>query len=901
MRSKKQTTNIKSKLRSAKQNNPTNPDVLWLLPDGFTRNRESYATKRLIAHKFNAERVVWTSVHKNVKGIWALKGKSKTLKHTPPKEMPKLLSYIHRLLEHTKPEVVVINDVCAGFALFPDFFTKPKLQTFRGSKLKLARYPNIDFIVVDDVVKCYMPFETERINTDTYAWIFDRDLKKVIRHANKTQLSQRPLEYKLVERISELRNARDWLLRKSFCVSVDAETSGATITCISVVGMSHDGLDVRGWTFPVFAGYIEDGIFWPDVKDELNGWLILKEILESPLPKIAQNGVYDIQYLFKYGIDVKNFICDTQILMHSFCGTMEKGLGFLASLFLDDYVFWKDEIKGDGTTNDTDKTGTRVPLSRHGCEIYWEYCAKDSYNTLYVALRLLPFVVSLRWAGENYVRSLMLQHGPMLQASMTGLKLDLSRRERLNEALWQMTHEAKKRFHTAIADPHMNPRSPAQLKELFFDILNVKPLKGQKRTTQEKALRRMCVRHPIADVIQRFLTDYKRPSKLIEYVNIRPYKGRFMYSLNAVGTWTGRASSSKHAYWVGGNAQNMSKKVRSMMVADEGYWIVPIDYSQSDGYFVAFESQDERYVKNMYKNMNEGFDTHAFHVELLLGTNYDEVIKGKKAKDPAIVHPVTGSRSIIKRVVHGKNYDMKKNTMLTTVGVISIIRAAITVGWKDAHTWLDPKLEHFTHWLGMKYDKYYSRVGEWKDELLTEVAKNKGTLKAYGGRTHYVIGNPMRDTTGRIKRQTSAFKGQGGTAGNINRTCIEFYYDTHYLPTSAEDAIAAKKGQVADLVKTHMYKHGVIIYNQVHDEVVWGVPFGKEYLIDNLLAIMEKPITLNGREFYVPCEAELGLSWSNLIDWEGYSDEKDFHYYYAKAKAKERAYDKALNEKGLKL
>jgi len=501
------------------------------------------------------------------------------------------------------------------------------------------------------------------------------------------------------------------------------------------------------------------------------------------------------------------------------------------------------------------------------------------------------------------MKSLKLAGGPCLEASMTGMQWHPKRRKTMIDSLEKRRIEKTEDFRIAVDDPNINIYSPAQIKELFYDIIGLVPPKGLKKTSEEKQLRRICMNNRLAYTIQRYLLDAKKPKKLIDDLRARDFRGRFLYSLSPVGTWTGRCNSSGHAFWVGKNAQNISKKIRPAFIADPKRWFVPIDFSQSDAYFVAMESQDTNYMRNMFRNMNEGYDTHSYHVEAILQIPYDEVVAGKKAYDPAIVDPITGARQIIKRVVHGSNYEMKENTLLTTVGVESIMTAANRIGWADSYTWNDARCKRFAYFLNKNYKALYPEMEKWKQGLLEKVATDGNQLRCFGGkgRTHYIIGNARNDKTGRLLRQASAFIGQGGTAENINRSMLEIYYEKQYYFKDSADYLAAKRGEAVNPVYDYLWKAGVSFVNQVHDEIVFSIPHGKEYLIDILLSIMEKKLTINGREFHVPCEAELGLSWGNLIDYEGFSQEKDTSYYLQKAYGKERDYTNELNSKGLKL
>jgi len=87
--------------------------------------------------------------------------------------------------------------------------------------------------------------------------------------------------------------------------------------------------------------------WWPDVATEAEAWKFVKHVLESDVPKIGQNCIqYDCYWLVKeMGIAVKNVVHDTMTLAHCWQPELDKNLGFLGSVFLDERS-WK-QIRRD--------------------------------------------------------------------------------------------------------------------------------------------------------------------------------------------------------------------------------------------------------------------------------------------------------------------------------------------------------------------------------------------------------------------------------------------------------------------------------------------------------------------------------------------------------------------------
>jgi DNA polymerase I-like protein with 3'-5' exonuclease and polymerase domains len=62
--------------------------------------------------------------------------------------------------------------------------------------------------------------------------------------------------------------------------------------------------------------------------------------------KVVQNGAFDINFLLtRCGIEVRGPIEDTMIAHHIQYPELQKGLGFLGSIYCGSQAYWKDMIK----------------------------------------------------------------------------------------------------------------------------------------------------------------------------------------------------------------------------------------------------------------------------------------------------------------------------------------------------------------------------------------------------------------------------------------------------------------------------------------------------------------------------------------------------------------------------
>lgn len=119
-------------------------------------------------------------------------------------------------------------------------------------------------------------------------------------------------------------------------IAVDVETDRQTrqITCVSIAPSPQNALVIPFWDFSKSPPH-----YWSE-EDECLVYLKLKQLLESPLPKVGQNFTYDLTYFAEMEIYPGGVIDDTMLKAHAYQPEMEKTLGFLASIILND-IPWK--------------------------------------------------------------------------------------------------------------------------------------------------------------------------------------------------------------------------------------------------------------------------------------------------------------------------------------------------------------------------------------------------------------------------------------------------------------------------------------------------------------------------------------------------------------------------------
>lgn len=133
-------------------------------------------------------------------------------------------------------------------------------------------------------------------------------------------------------------------------LGVDIETSPAAgqITTIQF-STTNEGICIPFWEKETGRSY------WPTAKEEVQAWRWVQRYAQLPNPKALQNGLYDSQWLLDAPIEIRlrNWAEDTAIMHHAYQPELQKALGVIASLHLNE-PSWKqmrtkakDMNKGD--------------------------------------------------------------------------------------------------------------------------------------------------------------------------------------------------------------------------------------------------------------------------------------------------------------------------------------------------------------------------------------------------------------------------------------------------------------------------------------------------------------------------------------------------------------------------
>ena len=170
------------------------------------------------------------------------------------------------------------------------------------------------------------------------------DLRKARTESTFPDLRRPRREIYIEPSLDDVREFLETHCRNGSLISVDIETNGDRVTCIGFAPAGDLAIVI-----PFDDSRSANGSYWPDGRSEVACWRLVKDLLEDDrVPKLFQNGAYDITFLWRsMKIRVRGAAEDTMLLHHALQPEALKSLGFLGSIYANDLA-WKGMHKAKG-------------------------------------------------------------------------------------------------------------------------------------------------------------------------------------------------------------------------------------------------------------------------------------------------------------------------------------------------------------------------------------------------------------------------------------------------------------------------------------------------------------------------------------------------------------------------
>ncbi len=419
-------------------------------------------------------------------------------------------------------------------------------------------------------------------------------------------------DYHLVDTIAAL----ETLCRRlsvAAAVAVDTETTGLDAVSADLVGISITDTEGEAWYIPVLAPVGEKTLPADLVAQHLG------PLLQDPgTTKVGHNLKYDMKVLARAGMPVGGTLFDTMVAEWVLNPDAGLGLKIQAWTRLGVQMTEISELIGSGRSQ---ITMAEVPVAKA-----MPYAAADADMTYRLWAQLVPELKERE--QDDLFCNLEMPLLPVLaEMELTGIEVDKAWLLELSRELTVRLADLAASI-TQHAGQALNINSTQQLSKILFDRLGL-PTRGIRKTksghysTRASVLEGLRGKHPIVDDVLAYRELAKLKSTYVDALPdlVNPTTGRIHTSYNPTGTVTGRISSNNP------NLQNIpirseeGRRIRRAFVAQRGWLLVGVDYSQVELRVMAHVSKD----RGLIEAFERGEDIHATTAAAVYGVPLEAV------------------------------------------------------------------------------------------------------------------------------------------------------------------------------------------------------------------------------------------------------------------------------------
>lgn len=584
---------------------------------------------------------------------------------------------------------------------------------------------------------------------------------------------------------------------------------------------------------------------------------LVRSIYLSGVPLCFQNAMFDCSILeYHYKIDCLQYLHhDTMIMMHAAYTELPKDLGFIASIFTEQPV-WFDHIDSKfwKRIQKLIKMGAFGGSVREEIEReYLPYNGIDTWVTHSAAEQMLADELTDSAFQKTYTHEMglirplwdiSLRGCPIDQTAMFNLKIDLQREVHLIEAGLEVYAGAK-----------LNPRSNPQVATFLYDTMGIGSVaKGGKTKTgkwkmDDTTLADLQLK--VKDARQRTAIKMVREARerlslISKFCDIElDSDGRMRCHYDPAKTDTGRLSS--RAFYPtkrGTNLQNVPRdtRVRAVFVPDRGRTFAYADLKSAESLVVAHITGDHEMLRlHSPEYMSGGLDGHKYVASFLLEKPIDRITKDE--------------RYLGKRVRHAGNYSLGWYKLMQLINT-------------DAETTGVSIIAAQAKQLINKYRMLHPFLQVWWNDVLAELWKTH-TIYTRHNRKRVFYGRPDE-----ILPEAIAYDPQGTVGQTLNMGLLRLDRSYHTGPEElswmrqwdyekfGKDRTLEMMGKSAEVTDA-----GFEMLLQIHDAIGFQFPDGHgNKILPIVQELMQIPIPIKRRglepyEITIPVDIQVGWNW----------------------------------------
>ncbi|GAP22555.1 DNA polymerase I [Leptolinea tardivitalis] len=589
-------------------------------------------------------------------------------------------------------------------------------------------------------------------------------------------------------------------LSTSDWIALDTETTSTNPMQANLVGISLSNSVGTGYYIPVGHRDNTPQVFLSDIQKSLGPLLI-----DPKIRKVGHNLKYDMLVLRRHGLPVSPASFDTMIAAWLIDPASHRlGLKDMAEDVLGVQMTHIEELIGTGKNQ---RSMADVSVEKAA-----PYAAADAEITFQLREALEPKLnehQSTRLMDEIEMPLLPI----LADMEQTGIGLDTNFLKTMSRELTERLKEIERNVQEGVGYP-FNLNSTQQLSTALFTTLKLEPPDKRKTTasghysTSADVLELLRGKHPVVDLI----LEHRELSKLVStYIEalpqqVNPQTRRVHTSYNQTGSVTGRLASSEP------NLQNiptrteLGRKIRHAFIADPGWLLLSIDYSQIELRIVAHMAHDEA----MLAAFHAGQDIHAATAAAIYNIPLSEVTKEQRRHAKAINFGLIYGMSA---------FGLSRGTDLTLAEAEDFVAA---------------------------YFRQFPGVKNYLDGLRKQAAR-QGYVETMLGRRRYFpnLRNQMNPNLRNREEREAINAPIQGTAADIMKLAM-----IKVPPALAEAKLQAK------------------LILQVHDELVLECPEGE--LIDTGKIVMQTMESAYPLSIPLLTEAKYGQNWEDMLPLSEY-------------------------------
>ena len=399
--------------------------------------------------------------------------------------------------------------------------------------------------------------------------------------------------------------AIEWLLSEvsklteKHLLAIDLETTGFSFIRDSIIcaSLSFDGK--VGYVIPNGTPLFSE---------------VMREILSCPARKTGANLKFDLKFLKRLGVEIKNMYFDVTCAQHVLNENLPLDLTSLTSLYTNlpkydaELSKYRKEVK----------SYAEIPR-----DVLYEYASGDAVATFRVTEVLEKMIKSDPGHSRLFWEVVLPAAKAFVEVEYHGMKVDRERISALTHQLQGEIRELETELYEVVGE-EFNWRSTKQLQRVLFEKLGLPVLRSTAKgaaSTNEETLRELAPYHEAVRILlklrkrNKILTTYLAGGKGGIYRFVEE-DGRVHPDFNINGTVTGRTSCTDPPL------QTIPKTaVRSIFVAPPGYKLIEADLSQAELRVMAYLSQCQK----MITAFKEGADFHRMTASSVFKKPFEKV------------------------------------------------------------------------------------------------------------------------------------------------------------------------------------------------------------------------------------------------------------------------------------